>query len=271
MRIVITKRLDRVIIYALLGFMAVLFLFPIYAMVARSLQGFGLQNYITLINEPVAGVSILTTYFNSLAVGFFHALIVVIVSTMAGFALSRLRFRGREWAFVAILLFLAVPAAALIVPVFQITRELGLFNTYIGVALPEAALTIPFGVLIMRNFGQNIDESLMEAAKIDGASHWAAFWHVFLPLARPVIANLVVLCFIWSLQDFLWPTILFTDPGLTTAAQAVASFSNALGRSPEDFGRYNASLVLLAVPAVLFVIFGLRFIVNGITSGSNKE
>jgi ABC-type glycerol-3-phosphate transport system permease component len=72
---------------------------------------------------------------------------------------------------------------------------------------------------------------------------------VFLPLARPVVVNLIVLCFIWSLQDFLWPSMLFTSPNLTSAAQAVASFSNVLGRSPEEFGRYNASLALLAIPS----------------------
>jgi ABC-type glycerol-3-phosphate transport system permease component len=129
----------------------------------------------------------------------------------------------------------------------------------------------------MRNYGRNIDDSLIEAASIDGAGRFRAFWHVFLPLSRRAVADLIVLCMIWSLQDFLRPSMLFTNPDLATAAQAVASFSNVLGRSPEDFGRYNASLVLLAIPAalfvlfVLFVLFGLRFIVYGLTSGSTKN
>ena len=271
MRMIVTRGPDRVVMYGLLIVMGLIFAFPLYAMVAKSFQGFGIQNYITLFTEPVGGVPIYLTYVNSFAIGVFHAAIVVLVSTTAGYALSKLQFRGRELSFAAVILFLAVPGTALIVPVFHITGELGLFNNYLGVALPEAALTIPFGVLLMRNYGRNIDESLLEAAKLDGAGHFRVFWHVFLPLARPVVANLIVLCFIWSLQDFLWPSMLFTNPDLTSAAQAVSSFSNVLGRSPEDFGRYNASLVLLAVPAALFVLFGLKFVVNGLTSGSSKE
>lgn len=271
MRMVITRGPDRFVIYVLLTLMGLFFAFPLYSMVAKSFQGFGIQNYISLFTDPVGGVPIYMTYVNSFAIGLFHATIVIVVSTTAGYALSKLRFRGRELSFAAVILFLAVPGTALIVPVFHITGQLGLFNNYLGVALPEAALTIPFGVLLMRNYGRNIDDSLIEAAKLDGAGHFRVFWHVFLPLARPVVVNLIVLCFIWSLQDFLWPSMLFTNPNLTSAAQAVASFSNVLGRSPEDFGRYNASLVLLAIPAALFVIFGLRFIVNGLTAGSTKD
>jgi raffinose/stachyose/melibiose transport system permease protein len=271
MRMVITGRRDRIAIYVLLGFMAVLFAFPLYAMLAKSFQGFGIQNYVTLFTQPVGGVSILSTYLNSFIIGILHASLVVVISTTAGYALSKLQFRGREIFFAAIILFLAVPGTALIVPIFHITGQFGLFNNHLGVALPEAALTIPFGVLLMRNYGRGIDDALIEAAQLDGAGHLRVFWHVFLPLARPVVVNLVVLCFIWSLQDFLWPSMLFTNPDKTTAAQAVASFSNVLGRSPEDFGRYNASLVLLALPAVLFVLFGLRFIVNGLTSGATKD
>ncbi|MCA0293810.1 MAG: carbohydrate ABC transporter permease [Actinobacteria bacterium] len=271
MRILITRPRDRVIIYALLGLMGIVFAFPLYAAVKKSFDGAGLGNYVTLFTQPIGDVSLPMTYVNSFVLGALHALIVVSVSVLAGYALSQLHFRGREILFAAILLFLAVPGTALIIPIFHITNEMGLFNNFLGVALPEAALTIPFGVLLMRNYGSNISESLIEAATLDGAGHFRVFWHVFLPLAKPAIANLVVLCFIWSLQDFLWPSMLFSDPHMATAAQAVSSFSNVLGRTTEEFGRYNASLVLLAVPAVLFVVFGLRFIVNGLTSGSTKD
>jgi ABC-type glycerol-3-phosphate transport system permease component len=271
MKMVITNGADRWIIYGLLIVMGLVFAFPLYAMVAKSFQGFGIDNYISLVTNPVGEVPIFLTYVNSFVIGLFHAAFVVTISTTAGYALSKLQFRGRELAFAGIILFLAVPGTALLVPVFHITNQLDLFNNYLGVALPEAALTIPFGVLLLRNFGRNVPDSLIEAAKLDGASHFSVFWHIFLPLARPAVVNLIVLCMIWSLQDFLWPSMLFTNPDVTTAAQAVSSFSNQLGRSPEDFGRYNASLVLLAVPAVLFVVFGLRFIVNGLTSGSTKD
>ncbi|MCU1578352.1 MAG: Raffinose/stachyose/melibiose transport system permease protein [Rhodoglobus sp.] len=271
MSMVVTRGADRLVIYGLLIVMGLIFAFPLYALIRRSFEVGGINNYITLFTDPIGNVPILSTYVNSLFIGVGHAALVVSVSTTAGYALSKLQFRGRELTFSGVLLFLAVPGTAILIPVYHITQQLHLFNNYLGVALPEAALTIPFGVLLMRNYGRNIPDSLMEAAQLDGASHFRIFWNIFLPLARPALANLTVLCFIWSLQDFLWPSMLFTNPDLATAAQAVKLYSNVIGQSPEQYGRYNASLVLLAVPAVLFVIFGLRFIVNGLTSGSTKE
>jgi ABC-type glycerol-3-phosphate transport system permease component len=271
MRGIVTGKADRFAIYALLIILAVLFAFPLYSAIVKSLEVNGIQNYISLFTDPVGDVPIWQTYLNSLGVGAVHAAIVVTVSVTAGYAFSKLQFRGRELSFSAVLLFLAVPGIAILVPVYRITQELGLFNTYLGVGLPEAAITIPFGVLLMRNYGRNISDSLIEAANLDGAGHFRIFWNIFVPLSRPAIINLLVLCFIWSLQDFLWPSFLFTDPSLTTAAQAVSTFSSALGRGAGDLARFNASLVVLAVPAVLFVVFGLRFIVNGLTTGSTKD
>lgn len=268
---IVTKRLDRVIIYVLLILMGVVFAMPLYSGIVKSLEVNGIGNYISLLTEPIGNVTIWETYLNSIIIGVFHAVLVLAVSATAGYAFSRLEFRGREVAFSAALLFLAVPGIAILVPVYNITQQLGLFNTHIGVALPEAALTIPFGVLLMRNYGRNIPNALTEAAQLDGAGHFRVFWNVFLPLSRPALANLMVLCFIWSLQDFLWPAFIFTDPGMASAAQAVQTFSNAMGQSPAELAKYNASLILLAVPAVLFVLFGMRLIVNGLVAGGTKE
>ena len=271
MRGIVTGRGERFTIYALLIVMGVMFAFPLYSAVVKSLEVNGFQNYVSLFTDPLGDVPIWQTYLNSLAVGVVHAIVVLVVSVTAGYAFSKLQFRGRELGFSAVLLFLAAPGIAILVPVYRITQELGLFNTYIGVGLPEAAITIPFGVLLMRNYGRNISDSLIEASNLDGAGHFRVFWNIFVPLSRPAIINLTVLCFIWSLQDFMWPAFLFTDPQLATAAQAVSTFSNVLGRGAGDLARYNASLVVLAIPAVLFVVFGLRFIVNGLTSGSTKD
>lgn len=268
---VITSAPERVIIYLLLILMAALFVFPLYAGVVKSLEVNGLGNYWDLLVDPIGSVPIWRAYLNSLAVGVVHAAVVVFVSTTAGYAFSKLQFRGRELGFAFVLLFLAIPGAAIIVPVYRITQQLGLFNNYLGVGLPEAALTIPFGVLLIRNFGRNIPDSVIEAANLDGAGHFRIFLNVFLPLARPAIVNLTVLCFIWSMQDFLWPSFVFTDPKFASAAQAVQTFSNALGQGAGGIAKYHASLVLLALPAVAFVLFGLRFIVSGLASGASKE
>ncbi|MFC7581851.1 carbohydrate ABC transporter permease [Schaalia naturae] len=271
LRSIVTSRRDRIILHILIVVLAIVFAVPLLAVIVDSLKINGLGNYVDLFVDPIGSVPIWKTYVNSLVIGAIHAVVVVGVSSMAGFAFSKLHFWGRELAFAAVVLFLAVPGIALVVPVYRISLELDLFNNYFGVALPEAALTIPFGVLMMRNQGMSVSPSLVEAAQLDGASQFQVFRNVFLPLVRPAIVNLTILCFVWSLQDFLWPSFLFTDPQMASAAQAVQTFSNALGQGVADLAKYHASLVLLALPAVLFVVVGLKFIVNGLASGATKE
>jgi raffinose/stachyose/melibiose transport system permease protein len=271
LRRAITSGRDRAVMYSILAVMALAWAFPLYAAIRKSLEIHGLRNYTSLFTDPVGDVAIPQTYLNSFIVGTLHAVIVVAVSTAAGYAFSILRWHGREFAFSTVLLFLAIPAAAMIVPAYRLNNELGLFDSYLGVALPEAAITIPFGVLLIRNFGRNLSPALFEAASIDGAGHLRAFRLLFVPLCRPALVNLTVLCFVWSLQDFMWPSIFLRDRGMQTAAQAVATLNTGLGASPSDVARYNASLVLLAVPAILVVLFGMRRIISGLTSGGTKE
>lgn len=267
----VTSRRDRVIMYGVLLILGLFWAFPMYAAIRKSLEVHGLRNYTSLLSDPVGGISLAQTYVNSFAVGVLHALIVLAISVPAGYAFAVLAWRGRDFAFSISLLFLAIPAAAMIVPVYQISNQAGLFDTYLGVAMPEAVITIPFGVLLMRNFGRNVPLSLIEAARVDGAGHGRVFRHIFIPMCRPAIVNLTVLCFVWSIQDFLWPSIFIREQGLQTAAQAVLTINTGLGASPTDIARYNASLVLLAIPATLIVLVGMRFLVNGLTSGGVKE
>jgi raffinose/stachyose/melibiose transport system permease protein len=148
---------------------------------------------------------------------------------------------------------------------------MNLRDTMVGVALPEAAMTLPFGVLLVRNYAESLPKTFIEAALMDGASHFRVFVDIFVPLSKPALVNLGALSIMWSLQDFLLPSLFLSDVSQTTAAQAVLRFKEVLGATPSGIGRYNASLVLLAVPALLVVLFGLRFITQGLTAGGVKE
>lgn len=271
MGLIAQRRRDRALLQGLLAVLALVWAFPLYSAVKASLAVDGFHNFVSLFTDPLGGVPIWRTYVNSLVIGVIHAAVVVSVSTLAGYAFSKLKFPGRDAIFYGTLLFLAIPGTAILVPLYYVTLQLHLFNNYLGVALPEAALTIPFGLLLMRNFGATVPDALIEAALLDRASHLQIFRRIFLPIARPAVINLTILCVMWSLQDFLWPLIFFTDPKLTTASQAVSLFHTTLSESPLDTARYDASLVLLAVPAVLLVVFGLRFITSGLTSGAVKD
>ena len=265
------RRVDAVIMYALLVLLALWWVFPMVTVLAQSVKVGGLGNYLSVLTKDINGVRLPQTFLNSMAVALLHAVLVCGAGVLAGYAFSRIQFRGRTVLFYSAIALLAVPATSIIVPVYYITGRLGLFNSLVGVALPEAALTLPFAVLMLRNFGIGIPNSFFESASLDGAGHWRMFTLLYLPIARPVVINLGSLCVMWSLQDFIFPSILLRDPGMNTAAQAVQTIKSAFGPTPEQTSQYFAALVLLAVPALLLIVFGLRWMAAGLTAGGIKE
>lgn len=265
------SRVDRAVMVSLLVAMALLWVVPIASAIDRALVFNGWRNFSEVITGDIGGITLWRTYWNSFVIAFLHAAMVVAVSSLAGYGFAKFEFRGKEVMYYVTLVFLAVPATSILVPLFFITRELDLRDSYLGVALPEAALTMPFGVLLMRNFAETIPDTYIEAASMDGASHLRIFGGVFLPMSKPALLSLGTLSVMWSLQDFLFPALLFSNDNMTTAAQAVMRFKEYLAATPDDIGKYNASLVLLAVPALVVVIVGLRFIIRGLAAGGIKE
>lgn len=271
MKLLVARRSDAILLGVMLFVMAGLWMVPIISALNRSLVFNGTDNYVKILTEPTAGVTIYQTYLNSSIIAAGHAFFVVTVSSLAGFAFSKLWLPGMDWLYYVVVVCLAVPATAVIVPLFHTLKSLGLLDSYWAVILPETALTLPFGVLLMRNYFDSLPNDYMEAAMIDGASIPQVFRFVYLPMARPAVINLGVLCVMWSFQDFLLPLLFITKPELTTASMAVSTFQQYLSFTPDNIGKYNASLVLLAIPALILVIAGQRFIRQGLTSGGIKE
>ena len=262
---------DNATVYAVLVIGAALWLFPLISTVRQSLQFGGFHNYLTVLTTDYNGVNLIRAFANSLLIAALTVVLTCGIGAMAGYAFSKIDFPGRETLYHAGLLLLAVPAVAIMVPVYWITGNLGLFNTPIGVSLPEVVLTLPFAVLLLRNHADGIPDELIEAARIDGANHALIFRRVFLPLSRPALINLAALCVVWSVQDFIFSSLLLTNASSTTAAQAVQSIQAAFSPTPIEHSQYLAALMLLAVPAIVIVVLGLRFITQGMTAGGVKE
>jgi ABC-type glycerol-3-phosphate transport system permease component len=265
------RRWDRIAIYMFLGLFALAFAAPLVHAVQMSVAVGGIGNYWVVLTRELNGVSIPQTFLNSAIIAVLHALLVCTIGALAAYAFSFIEFRGRELLYYAVLLFLAVPATAILVPVYFLTGSLGLFNTHLGVALPEAVLTLPFAVLLLRNRMDDIPRELVEAAIIDRASHFGIFRHVAVPLCRGPLANLAALSVMWSLQDFIFPSVVLRNPDLSTAAQAVQTIRSAFAPTPIESSQYFAALVLLAVPAVLIIVFAFRYVTQGLSSGAVKE
>ncbi|HTA07291.1 MAG TPA: carbohydrate ABC transporter permease [Streptosporangiaceae bacterium] len=265
------RKRDNVAVYGVLVIGAALWLFPLVSTVRQSVQFGGFHNYLTVLTTDYNGVNLIRAFSNSLLIAALTVLLTCGIGALAGYAFSKIDFPGRETLYHASLLLLAVPAVAIMVPVYWITGNLGLFNTPIGVSLPEVVLTLPFAILLLRNHADGIPDELIEAARIDGANHAMIFRRVFLPLSRSALINLAALCVVWSVQDFIFSSMLLTNASSTTAAQAVQSIQAAFSPTPIEHSQYLAALMLLAVPAIVIVVLGLRFITQGITAGGVKE
>lgn len=244
---------------------------PVYSLVKNSLKVHGAANYLYVLTNKINGVPFYRYFFNSLINAVCASALLVTVCTLAGFAFSKIDFSGRQLVFNMVVMCLAISGPILIIPLFHIYKTVHLYNTNVAVFLAETLITIPFGVLMMKNFYDGLPIELMESANVDGATIWKTFRCIYMPLAKPAMINLAVLQIMWSFQDFLFPLIFLTNENLYTTTVAVNSFKGAYGMSAQSLGRYNAALVLISIPTILLFIFAQKYIVNGVTSGAVKE
>jgi len=189
-------------------------------------------------------------------------------NSLAGYALARLHFRGRNLVFAALVAVMAVPGVALLVPRFLIIRDLGLYDTYPGMILPFFADAA--GVFIMKNFFESIPVAVEESAMIDGASTFRIYWFVVLPMAMPALVTIMILAFqgSWNeLQQFL---ISAQSPNLTTLSRGVASLVSGAEGAAKQFPLRLAAATMMTLPvAVIFFIFSKR--IMNIGGGAVKE
>jgi multiple sugar transport system permease protein len=193
----------------------------------------------------------------------------LVFDSMAGYALSRIRFHGRRALFAAFVAVLGVPGIVLLIPRFLVYLQFGIYNTYAGMIIP--LITDAAGVFIMKQFFESIPESLEEAARIDGAGVIRIYWSIMLPLARPALMTLAILSFQASWNDF--PDILVAEnsPSLDTLTTGVGRLvSGELGAASTEYPLKMAAALLMTVPvAIIFFTFQRYIVRTG--EGATKE
>ena len=190
----------------------------------------------------------------------------VLFSAMAGYALAKLRFRGKGMVFPLVIVSMIVPYVALFVPQFVIVVQMGLVNTLTAIALP--LLVMPLSVFIMRQFAHAVPFELMEAARLDGAGEARIFFRIFLPLSGPGLATVGILSFLAAWNNFLWPLVVaqsqdtYTAPvGLAVASQA----SNTL-----NFGVMLAGSMIVLLPILILFLFLQKYFIQGVATAGLK-
>ena len=203
---------------------------------------------------------------NSMIIAGIATFLVVAVSALAAYPLSRMEFRGREAIFTFFTFGLLFPLAVAALPLYLLLRQLGLIETLLGVALPEAAFGIPITIIILRPFMRAIPTELEDAAAMDGCGRLGFFLRVLLPLCRPALVTVTILSVIFSWNNFILPLLVLTDPDKWTLPLGVAQYSS---EHSADTAAILAFTTLSMIPALLFFLAAERRIVGGF-SGAVK-
>jgi multiple sugar transport system permease protein len=193
------------------------------------------------------------------------AFLTVLFASMAAYALSRLRFRGRNATFLLVILGIMIPTQVLIVPIFQMLNWMSLLNTYWSVIFPQVPAVI--AVFIFKQFFDGIPAEMEEAARIDGANRWQVFWSLILPLSRPVIAAVSILTFVGVWNNLLLPLFVLSNPNLMTIPVGLATVQSSFGQRYADI---QAGAILAALPLIILYLIFQRQIVEGVTGSGLK-
>ncbi len=194
-------------------------------------------------------------------------IVTVVISTLAAYAFARMRFRGRQLLFYAVLATMAFPAYTTLIPIYKIMTGLGLVNTYTGIVLVYVSGFLPLATWILYNYMSSLPVSIEEAGQVDGASRMQVLWHLVVPLARPGIISTAIITFLFAWGQFLFPLVLSSDISTEPLTVVIASLQ---GRHVVPFSLMSAAgIIAIAIPAVIAVLLN-RYIVNGLLSGSVK-
>jgi multiple sugar transport system permease protein len=204
-------------------------------------------------------------FWNSTLVAGSVTLLSLLLNSMAGYAFAKLHFSGKRLLFKGLLAAMLIPGQVAMLPLFLMLKPLGLINTYGGIIIPSMASI--FGIYLIRQYALSIPDSLLDAARMDGASEFRIYWSLILPLCQPILVTLALFTFMGIWNDFMWPLIILTDNDLYTLPVALA---NLLGEHGQDTELMMAGSVLTTLPVILLFSFLQRYYMEGLVLGSVK-
>lgn len=256
---------------------AIINLFPFYYLITSSFKAsaaifkmppdwwpktFRYQNYVDLFKGQPA----FRWAANSFLVAFVTTILVVICSSMAAYAISKVRFKGKNIIFAIFIGALMIPKEIFIVPLFQIITNLNLSDTYAGMIFPNVAST--FGVFLLKGFFDTVPDSIRESGKLDGASEFRIFAELVIPIVKPGIGALFILNFVNIWNDYLWQMLIARSKNMMTLMVGTASIMQEI--SP-NYGYKMAGAAVASVPMLIIFLFFQRYFTSGITMGAVKE
>ncbi len=263
-----SKTIKTVIIYIILGIIAVLMLFPLVWLVSTAFKSPSenifqfppqfiprqptFQNFIKVWQTNPFGRYL----FNSSFVALLTVSLNLLFCSLAAYPLARLNFKGRDGIFTAIIATIMIPFQIVMIPLYILTVQLELRNSYLGIIFPSIASA--FGIFLLRQAFQTVPKELEEAARIDGCSELGIWWNVMIPAVKPALITLAIFVFIGSWSDFLWPLLVLDQPDFYTMPLGVATLA---GTFSLDWRLIAAGSVISIAPVLLLFLILQRYIV----------
>ncbi len=268
--------LSNIIFYVVSVAIAVMVVIPFYWMIITSLKSKGalmalpiqwiphhptLQSYRKVFSLFPFGKAIL----NSLFVSITFTVITVLSSSMAAFAIAKIRFKGAGVFFRMYLMSMMIPTQITLIPLFIIMSRLNLTNTYTSVISPS--IFSAFSIFLLVQNLRSLPDDFMEAARIDGASLWTAFFRVIMPMEKPVLATLVITTFMGAWNDYLWPLVMLSDKNKMTLTLALNTLNGQYGT---EYNVLMAGCLISMIPIIVVYIIAQTQMKQGITAGGVK-
>ena len=220
------------------------------------------ENYAGLLQNP----TITGSFWNTVMIAVPSTALVVLIGALAAYAFAWLKFPGRDWLMVAVIVLLAVPLQVALIPLARLFGAMGLFGSIFAVILFHTAFGLPFAIFLLRNFFLEIPEEMFEAARIDGASEWRIFTRMVLPLGLPAIASLAIFQFLWTWNDML-VALLFTNSESMPLTVAIQTQLRQFGSNIDVLSA--GAFLSMIVPLIVFFAFQ-RFFVQALLAGAQK-
>ena len=273
----VRARGGKVVRYALLILVALIFVVPLYWLFSASLKGLQeiytfppvwvptdpkFSNYSEAWNAAPFG----SFYLNTIITTFFGVLLEVVNALLTAYALVFLRFPGKNLIFIVLLAALMIPIHVTILPNYLTVASLGWVNTYQGIILPGAS--VAFGAFLLRQHFLTLPSEVLEAARLDGATHLQTLWHVILPISKPIIVTVTLISVVTKWNDFLWPLIVTNSTEMRTLPIGLSHLFSQEG--PSQWGLIMAATIFVILPILLLFLRWQRHIVSGLTSGATK-
>jgi len=272
-----SKTFKNAIMWIILGFFLFYTIAPLVWLVISSLKTNGelmgaplalpkklqFQNYINAFE--VSGLGRL--FLNSIIVSITATILNVIVSSMASYSIARYDFKGKELIFTLISAGIMVPVSALMVPVFILIKNLGLYDTKLALILTYSAMGLPLSIFIIRGFMNTIPRELEEAGLIDGCDFYQIFYKIILPLSRAGIVTAITFQFLYCWNEFIYAMLLTSSQTNRTVQVGIRFFSNQF---TTDYTSMFAAITISIIPAIAGYVLFQRQIISGLTSGAIK-